>query len=317
MRKVLFLALVLALCFAAAATAEEQPRVGISCPYSPDGWVAAAACSAETTAEALGLNYMLKSAATEAEQAEDLELMVEQDFEYILLFPVGDEVEAAAQRVLDAGVTLLSFGGVPGEVEPDYSLVFDDAQAGALGAEYIAEKLGGEGSVALVTLASDAGSERRAAACRDALAEKYPGIEIIGEYAAERADAETGDALMREILAENPALDGVYSCDGGLFTGLLRAVEAQGRLGGDGVKVLTGCGGSREVFRRMNEYGDRISLAVQTASPCMLGELVRMCDGLIRGESCEATTIIPPETLECADTAGWMLQNGVAENVPF
>lgn len=307
-QRMLCLALLLALCGCAAA---EQVRVAISCPYAPDGWPAAAAWSAETVAEELGMNYMLKMAASAQEQADDLELMVEQGYEYILLCPVDDTVETAAQRAMKAGATLLAFGSNPGGLEPDYSLIFDDAQLGKLGADFLGEKLGGAGRVALVTRASDAAGERRAAACRDALEENYPDIGIAGTYAAD------GEAEIGRILAENPQLDGVYCCDEALSGGMLRALDAQGRLGDGGVRALCCFGGSREYFDLMDEYGDRIALAAVTASPCMLGELLRSCDGLIRGEALQERAVLPVETVECADVAGWMLRNGIAENAPF
>ena len=313
-QRALCLAVLLALC--TCALAASNPRIAISCPYAASGWVAAAAWSAETTAEELGLNYMLKMADSAEAQAEDLELMAEKDYKYIILFPVSDEVEEAAARAMKAGANLLCFGSIPGELVPDESLTFDDGQLGALGAAYLGEKLSGQGRVALITLASDAASERRAAACRDALAEKYPGIEIIGTYAADSADAETGMALMTDLLAANPQLDGVYSCDEALSTGMLRVIEAEGRLGEGGVKVLTGFGGSRAYFDLMDEYAGRIALSVQTASPCALGELLRACDGLAQGEGLEDATL-PAETLECEDTAAWLLRNGIAEKAPF
>lgn len=319
MKKVssLIMALALALCSGAVA-AEKQPRVGISCPYSPAGWVAAASWSAETTAESLGLNYMLKMAESEAEQASDLDLMIEQGCEYIILFPFSDALEAAAQRVLDAGVTLLDFDRTLGAATPDYYLAGDNYQIGVLGAEYIAEKLGGEGKVVITTIPScGAIFDLRVAGCRDTLAEKYPEIEVIGEYAADNAAAETGLALMAGILADNPEIDGVYSCDDELSAGMLKAIEEQGRLGGNGVKVMTSCGGSQEYFRLMDEYRDRIWLATQTCAPYMIGDLVRLCDGLIRGETYEATTIILPETLDSANYADWMVRNGITEDAPF
>lgn len=313
-QRVLCLAVLLALC--PCALAASKPRIAISCPYAASGWVAAAAWSAETTAEELELNYMLKMADSAKAQAEDLELMAGQDYKYIILFPVSDEVEEAAKRAMKAGANLLCFGSIPGELVPDESLTFDDGQLGALGAAYLGEKLSGQGRVVLITLASDAASERRAAACRDALAENHPGIEIIDTFTADEASVEAGQALMSDLLANNPQLDGVYSCDEALSTGMLRAIEAQGRLGEDGVTALTGFGGSRAYFDLMDKYAGRIALSVQTASPCALGELLRACDGLAQGEEMEDATL-PVETLECADAAAWLLRNGIAENAPF
>ena len=74
----LALALVLVLCVGSMAFAEEEkPLVGISCPYNPTGWVAAVQWSAETTAESLGMNYIMKVSESEAEQASDLDMMIE------------------------------------------------------------------------------------------------------------------------------------------------------------------------------------------------------------------------------------------------
>lgn len=318
MKKVLslVLALVMVLCCGAMATAEEQPLVGISCPFNPTGWVAAVSWSAETTAEALGMNYIMKIAESEAEQASDLDMMIEQGCEYIILFPFNDTLEAAAQRVMDAGITLLDFDRTLGATTPDYYLAGDNYQIGVLGAEYIAEKIGGKGKVVITTIPSyGAIFDLRVAGCVDTLAEKYPEIEVVGTYAADNAAQETGLALMTDILTANPEIDGVYSCDDELSTGMLKAIEEQGRL--DEIKVMTGCGDGQAYFKLMDEYKDKIWLSTQTYAPYMMGDLVRLCDGLIKGETFEATTIIPPETLDYTNYADWMVRNGVTEDAPF
>ena len=120
---------------------------------------------------------------------------------------------------------------------------------------------------------------------------------------------------MTDILTAQPQIDGVYSCDDELSTGMLKAIEEQGRLGE--VKVMTGCGDGQAYFKLMDEYKDKIWLSTQTYAPYMMGDLVRLCDGLIKGETYEATTIIPPETLDYTNYADWMVRNGVTEDAPF
>lgn len=319
MKKLLALVLIAALTLCLGiAVAEEQPLVGISCPYNPTGWVAAVQWSAETTAKALGLNYIMKVSESEAEQATDLDMMIDQGCEYIILFPFNDTLEASAQRIMDAGITLLDFDRTLGSTEPNYYLAGDNYQIGVLGAEYIAEKLGGEGKVIITTIPSyGAIFDQRVNGCRDTLTAKYPNIEIVGEYAADNAAAETGLALMTDILTAQPELDGVYSCDDELSTGMLQALNEQGRLGENGVKVMTGCGDGQAYFKLMDEYKDKIWLSTQTYAPYMMGDLVRLCDGLIKGETYEQTTIIPPETLDYTNYAEWMERNGVTEEAPF
>lgn len=316
MKKILALFLVLTLTLGfGVAMAEEQPLVGISCPFNPTGWVAAVSWSAETTADSLGMNYLMKIAESEAEQASDLDFFINEGCEIIVLFPFNDTLEAAAQRVMDAGITLVNFDRTLGGTTPDYYLAGDNYQIGVLGAQYIAEKLGGKGKIVITTIPSyGAIFEERVNGCRDGLKE-FPEIEVLGEYAADNAAQETGLALMTDILTANPELDGVYSCDDELSTGMLKAIEEQGRLGE--VKVMTGCGDGQAYFKLMDEYKDKIWLSTQTYAPYMMGDCIKLAYGLTQGETYDARVIIPPETLDYTNYADWMVRNGVTEDAPF
>ncbi|MGI6237372.1 MAG: substrate-binding domain-containing protein [Candidatus Excrementavichristensenella sp.] len=316
MKKILALFLVLTLTLGfGVAMAEEQPLVGISCPFNPTGWVAAVSWSAETTANSLGMNYLMKIAESEAEQASDLDFFINEGCEIIVLFPFNDTLEAAAQRVMDAGITLVNFDRTLGGTTPDYYLAGDNYQIGVLGAQYIAEKLGGKGKIVITTIPSyGAIFEERVNGCRDGLKE-FPEIEVLGEYAADNAAQETGLALMTDILTANPELDGVYSCDDELSTGMLKAIEEQGRLGE--VKVMTGCGDGQAYFKLMDEYKDKIWLSTQTYAPYMMGDCIKLAYGLTQGETYDARVIIPPETLDYTNYADWMVRNGVTEDAPF
>jgi ribose transport system substrate-binding protein len=253
------------------------------------------------------MNYLMKIAESEAEQASDLDFFINEGCEIIVLFPFNDTLEAAAQRVMDAGITLVNFDRTLGGTTPDYYLAGDNYQIGVLGAQYIAEKLGGKGKIVITTIPSyGAIFEERVNGCRDGLKE-FPEIEVLGEYAADNAAQETGLALMTDILTANPELDGVYSCDDELSTGMLKAIEEQGRLGE--VKVMTGCGDGQAYFKLMDEYKDKIWLSTQTYAPYMIG--------LTQGETYDARVIIPPETLDYTNYADWMVRNGVTEDAPF
>ena len=310
----LCLILLSALC--SGALAQEAPKVGISCPYRPDGWLAAARCAAETAAEKMGMRYMLKAATSAAEQIEDIELMCEQGYETIVLFPLSDAVEAAARRAQKAGVTLFCFGSVPGKLKPAQWMVVDAENTGAQGAAYLAEQLGGQGRVAILVPVSDPIGEGCASACRAALKETYPKMEIVGTYTADAATAEAGQALMNEVLDANPELDGVYICDAALVPGVLRALEEQGRLGAGSVRALISCGGSREIFRLMDAYKGSVHLAAQLFAPNALGELVRLCNGSAEGETFEDAALLP-EMLDAENCRKWMLQSGITDEVPF
>lgn len=312
MKRALMLVLVLLLAACAPAMAAEQVRVGISCPYDDTGWAAAAAWRAETAAEDLGINYVLKPAATARDQVEDIDMFTRMDFDALILLPIDDSVEDVARKAMKTGLELLCFERSPGELVPDLCLSSDDARIGELGAAYIGEKLGGSGKVVLVT-APGASYAHRAASCRAALAENYPEIEVLGEYAADAVSREAGARVMEAILAEQPRVDGVYSCADALSIGMLEAAEAEDRLGD--LKVMTGCGGSRECFECMDRYRDEVWFCTQTCSPYAIADLIEMCGALLDGEAVESAAL-PVETLDATNYAEWLDRCGMMD-APF
>lgn len=315
----LVLALMLVLGMATCATAEEQPLVGISVPYNPTGWVAAVEWSARTTADSLfgEGNYLMSVAENENEQANQIDLMIDQGCEYIVLFPHNDTLAAVAQKIMDAGIVLVDFDRTLGETTPDYYLAGNNYDIGCQGAHYIAEKLEGKGKVIITTIPSyGAIFDERCNGFRDTIKE-YPEIEVLGEYAADNAAAETGLALMADILTANPEVDGVYSCDDELSMGMLKAIEEAGRLGEGGVSVMTGCGGSQQFMGLMDEYKDQIWLCTQTYAPYMMADCVKLAAGLIAGETYEAKVIIPPATLDYTNYQTWLDENNITADAPF
>jgi len=313
----LVLALALVLGLAAGALAEEKPLVGISVPFNPTGWVAAVEWSARTTADALGLNYMMSVAESENEQANQIDLMISQGCEYIVLFPHNDTLEASAQKIMDAGIVLVNFDRTLGETVPNYYLAGNNYDIGCQGAEYIADKLGGKGKVVVTTIPSyGAIFQERVDGFMDTI-KNYPEIEILGQYAADNAAAETGLALMADVLTANPEIDGVYSCDDELSIGMLKAIEEAGRLGEGGIKVMTGCGGAQSYMKIMDEYKDKIWLSSQTYAPYMMAECVKLAAGLIEGKTYEQSVIIPPSTLDYTSYQAWLDENNITADAPF
>ena len=99
MKRVLSLMMALMLLLGAMAAAEERRRVAISCPYGSTDWIAAVNRCAEATAEALGMNYMLKLAASEEEQIEDLEIF--ENVAYIMAWHADPTIPGTIEEWLD------------------------------------------------------------------------------------------------------------------------------------------------------------------------------------------------------------------------
>lgn len=298
------------------AAADDQPLVGISVPTAPTGWVAAVQWAAQTTADRLGLNYRLVSADSENDQANQIDELIQLGCEIIVLFPHNDTLEASAQKIMDAGITLINFDRTLGELQPDYYVAGDNYQMGVLGAEYIGEKLEGKGDVVIVNIpAYGEIFNVRVQGFKDTIAEKYPDIKVLDEYGAENGAPETGLKIMTDILTAHPdGIDAIYSTDDELSIGLIQAIVENNRMGE--VKAITGGGGAQAYFKIMDEYPD-MAISSQTYDPYMMSTCVEIAAGLIKGESFEAKTIIPAQSLDVNSYQKWLDENNITADAPF
>lgn len=314
----LMLALILAAGLLGMVAAEEKPLVGISLPVNPTGWPAAVEWAAKATADRLGLNYRITTAVNEAEQADHLDQLMQMGAKYIVLFPHNDTLATAAKRVIDAGIPLINFDRTLTGLDPEtyYYVAGDNREMGVMGANYIAEKLGGKGKTVIVSIPGyGAIFAERVQGYRDTVAEKYPEIEILNEYGAPNGSPEEGLKLMTDILTANPEIDGVYSTDDEMSIGLIQAIEEAGRIGQ--VKVITGGGGAQKYFPLMDQYKDKMWVSSQTYAPYMMITCLEITDKLIKGETVERRTIIPPSNLDYTNYQAWLDENGITPDAPY
>jgi ribose transport system substrate-binding protein len=256
----------------------EKGLIGISVPEAPTGWVAAVQWAADQTAKRLGLNYKLLVSSDENTQANHIDELIQLGCETIVLMPHNDTLGTAAQKIKDAGITLINFDRTLGATEPDYYVAGDNYQMGVLGAEYIAEKLGGKGKVVIANIpAYGEIFNVRVKGFRDTISAKYPDIQILQEYGAENGAPETGLRIMTDILTAYPeGIDGIYSTDDELSIGLIQAIDEAGRIGQ--IKVITGGGGSQAYFKVMDKY-PQMAISSQTYDPYMMITAVEIAAG--------------------------------------
>lgn len=300
----------------AETTTEEKPLVGITVPEAPTGWVAAVQWAADQTAKRLNLNYKLLVSADENTQANHIDELIQLGCKTIVLMPHNDTLGTAAQKIKDAGITLINFDRTLGATEPDYYVAGDNYQMGVLGAEYIAEKIGGKGKVVITNIpAYGEIFNVRVKGFRETVAEKYPDIEILQEYGAENGAPETGLRIMTDILTAYPdGIDAIYSTDDELSIGLIQAINEAGRIGK--IKAITGGGGSQAYFKVMDEYPE-MAISSQTYDPYMMITCVEIAAGLLEGKTFDAKTIIPAKSLDAKTYQAWLDENFITSDAPY
>jgi len=294
----------------------DKGLVGISVPEAPTGWVAAVQWSADQTAKRLGLNYKLLVSSDENTQANHIDELIQLGCKIIVLMPHNDTLGTAAQKIKDAGITLINFDRTLGGTEPDYYVAGDNYQMGVLGAEYIAEKLNGKGKVVIVNIpAYGEIFTQRVNGFKDTIKEKYPDIQILQEYGAENGAPETGLRVMTDILTAYPdGIDGIYSTDDELSIGLIQAIDESGRMGD--IKVITGGGGSQAYFKVMEKYPE-MYISSQTYDPYMMNTCIEMAAGLLEGKTYDQKTIIPPKNLDKTNYQQWLDDNHITADAPY
>jgi ribose transport system substrate-binding protein len=168
---------------------------------------------------------VIESADTDvAGQIQQLQNLIAQDVDAILVNP-GDVsgLNATLQEALDAGIIVISVDqelDVPGV----YNVGIDQKAWAMESAEWLAEKLGGEGDIVLIEgFPGHPANVARMEGVSEVLA-NYPGINVLATDTG-RWDEATGQQVMSNFLAAYPNLDGYWTQDG-MAIGALQAVMA-------------------------------------------------------------------------------------------
>jgi len=284
------------------AAAAEQKLIGISIPAADHGWVAAVAYFAEKEAKELGINYRLVTSSNTNEQANQIDDLINLKCDTIVLFPHNNELDVAAQKILDAGIKLVNFDRKV-DVDATCYLAGDNPGIGVNGAKYIGEKLGGQGKVVIMHVPAYGSIDfERVEAFKTTTKAEFPGIEIIGEYGSPSSSKEDGLKTMTDVLTANRQIDGVYSMDDELSLGILQAIKDAGRTD---IKVITGGGGAQEYFEVMKDSD--INIASALYSPAMIRQCVKIADDIAnKGLTVEKAIILPATIVDKTNVDGYL-----------
>ncbi len=164
-----------------------------------------------------------------------IETAIAKEYDAITCFGFSDALVPVIDKAVDAGIIVNTFNS-EGEKPSKRTAFFgqDLFNAGEKAGEIIAENIGGEGSVAIITgsYGSTALEQRRKGALKTF--ENYPDITVVGE--SENEDkAETAYSQTKDFLTAHPDLSAIYVTGGGPF-GAAKAIEELGLT--DQVKLV-------------------------------------------------------------------------------
>lgn len=156
---------------------------------------------------------------------------INQKFNAIVLQAVDAAALSASVKAAEAkGIIVITVNLAT--IQPHTASVqMADISAGYAVGKEMGKQLGGKGNVAIIQ--SPPGAllgVNREKGFRQAIAELYPNIKIVGAQSAEGWKKEIAITIMNSFLQSNKQLDGVFAVNDNMAEGAMIAAEAAGRL---------------------------------------------------------------------------------------
>jgi ABC-type sugar transport system substrate-binding protein len=237
-------------------------------------WWVRAEEGAQRAAEELGIEVIFTAPEREdaGRQLDVFNDMVNRGVDAIVVAGVDPEtLRRPISRAIDDGIPVFGFDiGVPGTDVLFTASGWEAQSSGTNIGEGLAEEIGGEGKVAILTggLGSPLLAERQAA-IEAALAE-YPGIEVVGVYASDN-DFAVALSQAESVLQAHPDLAGFAST---VTTGVPAAVQATVNAGVQGDVSIWGVAMPQQNAEAVNNGWVNGALALDSGQMTYLGVMM-------------------------------------------
>ncbi|MDD7078462.1 MAG: sugar ABC transporter substrate-binding protein [Lachnospiraceae bacterium] len=164
-----------------------------------------------------------------------IENAITMEYDGIAVNAVFDGTDEVINKAVDAGIPVVTYIAEGSEPGKRFCYVGQDAySAGQTAGQAIADFMGGEGKMAVITGVFGAVQhEDRMNGALDLIKEKYPDIEVVGTV-ENNDSATTAYSQTMDFLTANPDLKVVYVTAGGTF-GAAQAIQELGLTGQVGV----------------------------------------------------------------------------------
>ncbi len=271
-------------------TVAKKFKIGVSIPAADHGWTAGVGWWAKEAAALYPqAEWIIETAVGPDEQITDLQNLQSQGVDAMVILATDSApVTPMAKTLHDAGILIINVDRGFTEPVADVFIAGDNTAFGRKSAEFMAEKLGGKGNI--VVLAGIAGtnvSKDRVAAFREVI-QKYPGITIVAEEAADW-NREKADKVMQNILTANAKIDAVWASDDDMALGAENAIKAAGR---EKEMWMLGGAGMKDIVKRVMD-GDAMYPANITYPPSMIALGMQQAIGILTAGRDKAMQFVP------------------------
>ncbi|MFI8187377.1 substrate-binding domain-containing protein [Streptomyces sp. NPDC085946] len=211
-------------------------KIGLSLSTLNNPFFVQIRAGAEAEAKRRGVDLTVTDAQNDAsQQANQLQNFTSEGLGSIIVNPVDSDAAGPSVRSANrADIPVVAVDRGVSEADTAALIASDNVEGGRLGAEALAEKLGGKGTIVILQgQAGTSASRERGAGFAEGL-KAYPGIEVVARQPAD-FDRTKGLDVMTNLLQAHPDVDGVFAENDEMALG---AIKALGSRAGKSVQVV-------------------------------------------------------------------------------
>lgn len=275
-----------ALTGAQAQAQDKEFTIAVSIPAATHGWTGGVVYHAEEAEKQLEAAYpnidvivsTASSATAQVSSLEDLSATNKLDALVILPF-TSEELTGPVEQVASNGtfITVVDRGLSDPSIQ-DLYVAGDNIAVGANTAEWLVEKLGGEGEIVVLRGIPTVIDDERIQGFTEVIDQSD--IKILDiQYANWNQDE--AFTLMQDYLGKYPHIDAVWANDDDMLLGVIEAVDQAGR---DEVKYMLGGNGMKQVIE-MVKAGDARTPISTPYPPSMIATAMYMTAAQFAGQA--------------------------------
>jgi len=280
------------------ATTAKKPKIAVSIPTATHGWTAGVVYWANETAKELGgdADITVVTSETASDQAKKLETLATQGYDALVILSFEpDVVTPIVKANRDSFGYIVSVDRGLTDPIADVWMRGDNKKFGSEAATFMAEKLGGKGSILVFRGIAGPVDDDRVAGFQDVM-KGFPDIKILdmqhGDWSRDKSFT-----LAQNLLVKHAKVDAIWAADDDMALGVEKALQEAGRKG----VWMVGGGGMKDVIKRVMD-GDEMYPATVTYSPKMIADAIKRCVADLKAGKTKGTTqvdeVLPVELVK-------------------
>lgn len=270
----------------AAQAQETEFTIAVSIPAATHGWTGGVVYHAEQAEQQVeaafpNIDVIVSTASSATAQVSSLEdLSATNDLDALVILPfTSEELTGPVEQIASNGtfITVVDRGLSDPTIQ-DLYVAGDNIAVGANTADWLIDKLGGEGEIVVLRGIPTVIDDERIQGFTDVI--EKSDIEILDiQYANWNQDE--AFTLMQDYLGKYPNIDAVWANDDDMLLGVLEAVDQAGR---DDVKYALGGNGMKQVIEMVMAGDERTPISTPYP-PSMIASAIYMTAAQFAGQA--------------------------------